>query len=151
MCALQRQPHGLSSPGNVRIFTFLYFVCTHTHTLLFHTISARPPKQPRMVRTFLKVHTRPRLAFALCGAEVTKSSTHIHHRPPSQNGRQRLSSACLGKQGKQTFHGSKWSRCSCASRGICWRLGGLCPYSTCNFPYLSAHALRVEGRQDFQF
>jgi hypothetical protein len=24
---------------------------------LFHTISARPPKQPRMVRTFLKVHT----------------------------------------------------------------------------------------------
>jgi hypothetical protein len=29
--------------------------------LLFHTISARPPKQPRMVRTFLKVHTRPRL------------------------------------------------------------------------------------------
>ena len=33
--------------------------------LLFHTISARPPKQPRMVRTFLKVHTRPRLAYAL--------------------------------------------------------------------------------------
>jgi hypothetical protein len=32
---------------------------------LFHTISARPPKQPRMVRTFLKVHTRPRLAYAL--------------------------------------------------------------------------------------
>jgi hypothetical protein len=30
--------------------------------LLFHTISARPPKQPRMVGTFLKVHTRPRLA-----------------------------------------------------------------------------------------
>ena len=27
--------------------------------LLFHTISARPPKQPLMVRTFLKVHTRP--------------------------------------------------------------------------------------------
>ena len=26
--------------------------------LLFHTISARPPKQPRMVRTFLKVHTQ---------------------------------------------------------------------------------------------
>ena len=24
-----------------------------------------PPKQPRMVRTFLKVHTRPRLAYAL--------------------------------------------------------------------------------------
>jgi hypothetical protein len=33
--------------------------------LLFHTISARPPKQPCMVRTFLKVHTRPRLANAL--------------------------------------------------------------------------------------
>jgi hypothetical protein len=33
--------------------------------LLVHTISARPPKQPRMVRTFLKVHTRPRLAYAL--------------------------------------------------------------------------------------
>jgi hypothetical protein len=31
----------------------------------FHTISARPPKQPRMVGTFLKVHTRPRLAYAL--------------------------------------------------------------------------------------
>jgi hypothetical protein len=34
-------------------------------TLLFHIISARPPKQPRMVRTFLKVHTRSRLAYAL--------------------------------------------------------------------------------------
>ena len=33
--------------------------------LLFHTISARPLKQPRMVRTFLKLHTRPRLAYAL--------------------------------------------------------------------------------------
>ena len=33
--------------------------------LLFHTISTRPPKQPGMVRTFLKVHTRPRLAYAL--------------------------------------------------------------------------------------
>jgi hypothetical protein len=33
--------------------------------LLFHIISARPPKQPRMVRTFLKVHTRLRLAYAL--------------------------------------------------------------------------------------
>jgi hypothetical protein len=33
--------------------------------LLFHTISARPPKQPRMVRTFLEVHTRSRLAYAL--------------------------------------------------------------------------------------
>ena len=28
--------------------------------LLFHIISARPSKQPRMVRTFLKVHTRPK-------------------------------------------------------------------------------------------
>jgi hypothetical protein len=33
--------------------------------LLFHIISDRPPKQPSMVRTFLKVHTRPRLAYAL--------------------------------------------------------------------------------------
>ncbi len=32
---------------------------------LFHTISASPPKQSRMVGTFLKVHTRPRLAYAL--------------------------------------------------------------------------------------
>ena len=35
--------------------------------LLFHIISARPPKQPRMVGTFLKVHT-PRLAYD-CGVE----------------------------------------------------------------------------------
>jgi hypothetical protein len=33
--------------------------------LLFHIISARPSKQPRMVRTFLKVHTQPRLAYPL--------------------------------------------------------------------------------------
>ena len=33
--------------------------------LIFHIISARPPKQPRMVCTFLKVHTRARLAYAL--------------------------------------------------------------------------------------
>jgi hypothetical protein len=33
--------------------------------LLFHTISARPSKQHRMVRAFLKVHTRPRLVYAL--------------------------------------------------------------------------------------
>jgi hypothetical protein len=33
--------------------------------LLFHTIRDRPPKQPRMVGTFLKVHTQPRLAYAL--------------------------------------------------------------------------------------
>jgi hypothetical protein len=30
-----------------------------------HDVSARPPKQPRMVRTFFKVHTRPRLTYAL--------------------------------------------------------------------------------------
>jgi hypothetical protein len=29
--------------------------------LLFHIISARPSKQSRMVRTFLQIHTRPRL------------------------------------------------------------------------------------------
>ena len=33
--------------------------------LLFHIISARPFKQPRMVRTFLKVHTQLRLAYPL--------------------------------------------------------------------------------------
>jgi hypothetical protein len=33
--------------------------------LLFHIISARPSKQPRMVRAFLKVHTRLRLAYPL--------------------------------------------------------------------------------------
>ena len=33
--------------------------------LLFHIISARPSKQPRMVSTFLKVHTRPTLAYPL--------------------------------------------------------------------------------------
>jgi hypothetical protein len=33
--------------------------------LLFHIISTRPSKQPRMVRTFLKVHTRPRLVYPL--------------------------------------------------------------------------------------
>jgi hypothetical protein len=37
----------------------------HRDILLFHTISASPSKQPRMVRTFLKVHTRPRLAYPL--------------------------------------------------------------------------------------
>jgi len=31
----------------------------------FHIISARPPEQPRMLRTFLKVHTRLSLANAL--------------------------------------------------------------------------------------
>jgi hypothetical protein len=33
--------------------------------LLFHIISARPSKQARMVRTFLQVHTRPRLLYPL--------------------------------------------------------------------------------------
>jgi hypothetical protein len=32
---------------------------------LFHTISARPPKQPCMVRTLHKVYMLPRLAYAL--------------------------------------------------------------------------------------
>ena len=42
--------------------------------LLFHTFSARTPKQPRMVRTFLKVHTRPRLEYALrCCLVQTRS------------------------------------------------------------------------------
>ena len=33
--------------------------------LLFHIISARPSKQPRMLVSFLKVHKLPRLAYAL--------------------------------------------------------------------------------------
>ena len=33
--------------------------------LLFQIISASPSKQPRVVRTFLQVHTWPRLAYAL--------------------------------------------------------------------------------------
>ncbi len=33
--------------------------------LLFHIISTRPSNQPRMVRTFLKVHARTRLAYPL--------------------------------------------------------------------------------------
>jgi hypothetical protein len=51
--------------------------------LLFHIISDRPSKQTRvtrMVRTFLKVHTRLGLACALqCGEEVTESSTNKQH------------------------------------------------------------------------
>jgi hypothetical protein len=47
-------------------FSKALFITLPARTIpLFHTISARPPKQPRMVRTFLKVHTRPRLAYAL--------------------------------------------------------------------------------------
>jgi hypothetical protein len=46
--------------------------------LLFHIISARPSKQPRMVRTFLKVHTRPRLAYPL-RCRFTESSTNKQH------------------------------------------------------------------------
>jgi hypothetical protein len=45
---------------------------------LFHTISARPPKQPRMVRTFLR-YTRGLGWRMHCGAEVTESSTNKQH------------------------------------------------------------------------
>jgi hypothetical protein len=41
--------------------------------LLFHIISARPSKQPRMVRTFRKVHTRPKLAY------LSSTSTNKQH------------------------------------------------------------------------
>jgi hypothetical protein len=49
--------------------------------LLFHIISARPSKQPRMVRTFLKYVPSLRYTRALgwhihCGVEVTESSTN---------------------------------------------------------------------------
>jgi hypothetical protein len=43
--------------------------------LLFHIISAGPSKQPRMVRTFLKVHTSGLGWRIHCGVEVTESST----------------------------------------------------------------------------
>ena len=50
---------------------------------LFNTISASPPKQPRMVRTFLKVHTRPRLAHALrCRESSTNKKHHLSKRRP---------------------------------------------------------------------
>ena len=58
-----------SGPGAAR--TILLFHTNDDDDLLLFfqkqnlEISARPPKQPRMVRTFLKVHTRPRLAYAL--------------------------------------------------------------------------------------
>jgi hypothetical protein len=46
--------------------------------LLFHIISARTSKQPRMVRTFLKVHTRPRLAFPLrCRGYESNKQHHL--------------------------------------------------------------------------
>ena len=47
--------------------------------LLFHTISARPPKQPRMVRTFLRGYTRGLGWRMHCGVEVTESSTNKQH------------------------------------------------------------------------
>jgi hypothetical protein len=49
--------------------------------LLFHIISARPSKQPRMVRAFLR-YTRGLGWRIHCGVEVTESSTnkqHHHH------------------------------------------------------------------------
>ncbi len=46
--------------------------------LLFHTIGARPPKQSRMVRTFLK-YTRGLGWRMHCGVEVTESSTNKQH------------------------------------------------------------------------
>ena len=80
---LRIKSHCFSGPGAARTI------------LLFHTICARPPKQPRMVRTFLKVHTRPRLAYALrcrgggvrSGQEVARTILLFHTicaRPPKQ-------------------------------------------------------------------
>ena len=49
--------------------------------VMLHTISARPPKQPRMVRTFLR-YTRGLGWRMHCGAEVTESaesSTNKQH------------------------------------------------------------------------
>jgi hypothetical protein len=46
--------------------------------LLFHIISARPPKQPCMVHTFLKAPTRSRLHMHY-SAEVTESSASKQH------------------------------------------------------------------------
>jgi hypothetical protein len=48
--------------------------------LLFYIISARPPKQPRMIRTFLKVVYKRGLGWRMhCGVEVTESSTNKQH------------------------------------------------------------------------
>ena len=56
--------------------------------LLFHTISARPLKQPRMVRTFHR-YTRGLGWRMHCGAEVTESSANKQHHllPPRETGR----------------------------------------------------------------
>jgi hypothetical protein len=56
----------MSEPGAARTILF------------FHIISARPSKQPRRVRTFLKVHARPRLANPL-RCRGTESSTNKQH------------------------------------------------------------------------
>jgi hypothetical protein len=56
----------MSEPGAARTILF------------FHIISARPSKQPRMVRTFLKVHARPKLAYPL-RCRGTESSTNKQH------------------------------------------------------------------------
>jgi hypothetical protein len=68
----QPKPSSSSHYGTEFSYCSTYYSCVYKkHTphansaLLFHTISARHPKQPRMVGTFLKVHTRPRLAYAL--------------------------------------------------------------------------------------
>jgi hypothetical protein len=45
--------------------------------LLFHTISDRPPKQSRMVRTFLKVHTRPKAG--VCTAQRLLNQVPINN------------------------------------------------------------------------
>jgi hypothetical protein len=51
-----------------RVAQFLLKKCLHSHasdSREIHTMDTFMPKQPRMVGTFLKVHTQPRLVYAL--------------------------------------------------------------------------------------
>ena len=71
---------GFASSIEFNLFN-LSFGVYHRTILLFYTISARPSKQPRMVRTLYQVqavYTRSRgLGWRIhCGVEVTESSTN---------------------------------------------------------------------------
>jgi hypothetical protein len=50
-CVDESAHHALANAGGREIWSF--------------TISVRPPKEPRMVRTFLKVHTRPKAGVCI--------------------------------------------------------------------------------------
>ena len=69
--------------------------------LLFHTISAMPPKQPRMYVPSLR-YTRGlgwRMHSVHCGVEVTETSTNKQHHLSCHNDEQdRLAPARLGRE-----------------------------------------------------